>query len=614
SGGGRADISLAWSEANGLSGRLTADGFVLFRLPGGSEGIASGSAELADGFLDVAAGLDVDGGELTASGDLSLSRYLPAWLAGPERPGGALDLRVRALELADFPPVARRAPGLAGTVTAAVHIRDDVIAGNVVAADLRAGATPLPVEAVLSGGPGRIELSGSMAGSPLTARLEAGAVSGLLELRRFPLQTVAEALAGPLDATADVTGVLRYRVPLGNPADSDVRLATEQVLLERDGVTSSGKLSLELSSGVFEVHEASFNGAGSWEASGAVRSDLLDFRLEARDADFGLLLGLIPGLNRLGITAHGSVSLETGGSLAEPQVSLASSGVDFGLAGISYRLEDLDVRLRQSNLTAAAELSAVEPFTGRLSLDGNATVTGAPFGLSDAVFNLDGTALLPFIGRVENIRGAFRSGDGDTEAALVADVRASLGQEVRLTGSVWPLDLRLSGSNLQLSLPAVLLADSRLDLDVSLREDDGLVLGGDVHIHEGLLRLGSAGSGDAALSGALGDAVRFDGLHVRAPSRLRLTESFMNVELAADLRIGGTLGSPALSGQAEALRGTFQFSGRNFELRSATARFDPTRGLYPEISLDAVASFDRNRLLPASSSLQLVGPGDGPAT
>src|SRR5690625_7793593 len=56
--------------------------------------------------------------------------------------------------------------------------------------------------------------------------------------------------------------LLRYRVPLGNPADSDVRLATEQVLLERDGVTSSGKLSLELSSGVFEVHEASFNGAG----------------------------------------------------------------------------------------------------------------------------------------------------------------------------------------------------------------------------------------------------------------------------------------------------------------------------------------------------------------
>lgn len=614
SGSGHTNLGLAWSEANGLSGWFDSDAFVLFELPGGTPAILSGRAELDDGLLDLDGGLTAGTGELSARGDLNLSRYLPAWLAGPPRAGGNLDLRVSALELGGFPPLARVAPELAGTVTAAVHVRDDVIAGNIVARDLRSASTPLPLEAVISGGPAGIAIAGNMAGSPVTARLEGGALSGLFELRRFPLEALLEAVAGPLDASAGVTGVLRYRLPLGNPAASELRLATEQVVLERAGVESTGALSLELSDGVLQVHEASFRGAGTWEAAGVMGADLLDFRLEAVDADFGLLLGLVPGLSSMGVTASGSLSLQAGGSLREPRFNVDSAGVDFGLAGISYRLEELDVDLSNSRLNMVAQASALEPFSARLRLHGSALLSTAPFGLKDAAFELNGSAVLPVIGAVEGISGTFSSADGTPGAPLLADVRARFGQEVRLSGSVWPLDLRLQGSSLQLSLPALLLAESRLDLDLHLRDEDGPVLGGDVLIHEGVLRLGGAFGGDGAAGFSAGDALRFGDLRVRAPARLRLSENFMNVELSADLLVGGTMADPTLSGRADALRGTLQFSGRTFELQEASAQFDPSRGIYPGLRFSAVTTFDRGRLLPAGSNLQLAGPTDGPAT
>jgi len=69
----------------------------------------------------------------------------------------------------------------------------------------------------------------------------------------------------------------------------------------------------------------------------------------------------------------------------------------------------------------------------------------------------------------------------------------------------------------------------------------------------------------------------------------------------ADLRLAGSAAGPRLSGVATAQRGTFRFSGRDFSVTRGVARFEPSRGAYPVLEVEAVATFDKRDVLASAA-------------
>ncbi len=613
SGDGNAEVRLSWNPANGVTGSITSSGLVLFELPGGPPGRLDSALQLAAGRATGYMELHVGAGQITLNGHWSLADLLPPALTAYQESGGQLDLRVGAFELSAVPAIARYAPALSGGVTAVVQVRDDVIAGNLLAEGLRAAGAPIPVETFISGTVSEVNVAGTVAGSPLSLTLADGYLNGLLEMRRFPLHTLAAAAAGPLDVLAEVSGVARFGLPLGSVGESEFRIATEQIRLERSGIVTDGNVSMQLAGGEFRLSEASFSGAGSWEASGVLSADELDFSLEAEEADFGPMLGLIPVLHELQVAAEGSLSLNASGTLADPQVNVLSDELRFTMAGISYRLEDLLLSLQQTRLTVEASLLATDPIQGELNLSGSSGISLSPLAFENARFGFAGSLVLPFVGQVEQIRGSIHSADSTAGAPLLTQVEAELGNPITVSGSLAPLNLDVQGTDLLVNLPSILLTESRLDADLNLAYATDLELSGSIDLHESTLTFNQSGGGPGLGGEGIAGRLRFNDVRIDAPARLRLAESFGNAELGGSLVVSGTLAEPQLSGRADSLRGTFQFAGRDFQLQEAAALFDATRGLYPELRLTATTTFDRNRLVPSGSNLQVIAPVDGSA-
>jgi hypothetical protein len=90
--------------------------------------------------------------------------------------------------------------------------------------------------------------------------------------------------------------------------------------------------------------------------------------------------------------------------------------------------------------------------------------------------------------------------------------------------------------------------------------------------------------------------VVFDGVRIVAPQRVTLSETLGSAEAAFDLTLTGSAAEPRLQGSATALRGTFRFSGRDFELVRADARFEPAQGVLPRISVVARSVFEKARV------------------
>ena len=75
----------------------------------------------------------------------------------------------------------------------------------------------------------------------------------------------------------------------------------------------------------------------------------------------------------------------------------------------------------------------------------------------------------------------------------------------------------------------------------------------------------------------------------RARNRLIVTGLGLDSEWRANLDIGGTVTSPAISGRAELVRGGYTFAGRRFELREGKIQFDGRTPANPTLDIDAEA-------------------------
>ncbi|MEX2502973.1 MAG: translocation/assembly module TamB domain-containing protein, partial [Trueperaceae bacterium] len=325
-----------------------------------------------------------------------------------------------------------------------------------------------------------------------------------------------------------------------------------------------------------------------------------DFVLEADQANATPLLGLVPVLADLGAGAEGDLLIEASGTLSAPRIVARTDGLDLALAGARYRLEATEATLTGPDLSVRAELTGVEPVGGRLVVEGDGALRLDPWRLEDAAVALRGDVNVPLVGEITDLDGVIDA-DPDGLPRLTAEGR--LGEPLSLTGTLWPLDLRARGTGLDLRMPTFLLERTRADVDLRMRFDDAFALGGSVTAREGRFALGirprpAAGAvrdGTSTPSPGLSRFV-FDDLTI-AGRRLAFSESVGSAEFDVDLRLTGTAATPRLSGQANATRGTFRFAGRDFQVTEGVARFEPSRGVWPNLTVAAALRFDKATVL-----------------
>ena len=600
------DASLRLARGAGVQGQLRIDE-VRLPLPGELDARASGTAAFSGDRARLDLSL-VGPGRVGLEVDWPLAELLPAAYRAPAAPvAGRASLRLAAIDVSALPGVGDRLPYLEGSVSGVAELRDRRLIVQLAAPELRTAGRALPLRVEGAGdlaGDGALSFGGTLAGSRLQGSLTLQALELLAILERFPGQAPIEALLGPLDADVEATGALRLRLPWRDPGAGEVRLATELVRLQRAGVVTTGVLTADVTREALTL-DADFRGEGRWTASVVVTPELLDARLEADDADATPLLGLVPALARLRTTAVGTLTATASGTPAAPRIAIDSPGLEVGLAGTRYRVERASATLDGPDARVSGVVTGVEPVGGRLDVDGTARLDLAGRRLEDAAVRLQGDLEAPFVGRLERLDGTIEA-DPEGRPALALD--AWLGAPVRIEGTLAPLDLSASGRAVTLRIPTLLLDRATADVDLTLRYDAGLRLAGRIDAAEGRFALGirpprreDDGAGGGSGSGA-GAALLFDDVTI-VGRQLSFSESFGSADFDADLRLGGSASAPRLDGEAIARRGTFRFSGRDFRLLDAVARFEPSRGAFPELQVVAVATFDQRAVL------QGVAPG-----
>lgn len=79
-------------------------------------------------------------------------------------------------------------------------------------------------------------------------------------------------------------------------------------------------------------------------------------------------------------------------------------------------------------------------------------------------------------------------------------------------------------------------------------------------------------------------------IKARANNRLMVDGLGLNSEWSMDLAIGGDVVSPAISGDADLVRGTYDFAGRRFDLTEGRLRFDGRTPINPTLDITAEAT------------------------
>ncbi len=640
---GSARATLVYDAARGPSGSLAFADFPLFSGPTTGDAHLGAVLTLTPEALSGTADLELAGGNLTLDGSLGLASVLP----GAVVPLGANSQDVTA-RLTDFgvenvPWAARVLPYVSAPLTGTAALRGGKLSGRLTA-PVTVTEETLPLTLTLGGAFGAVEAEGTLGRSTFKLSRSGGTVAGLVRFVDFPLDEAVAAVAGPREVSAQLTGALRFEVPGGVLEQSYIRFSSERFVLEEGGVSTEGDLSFDLENGALTVQRASFEGVGSWQASGVASRNRLDLRFDAQDADFSPLLRLVPQLAGLNVGAFGSVQLVTSGSLVNPVVRASSSELEVRLGGSAYRLLDTGLTVQNSDFVTSGRLDGVAPLTGSLAFTGGGQVKLAAPRRFDLGLRFAGNPEVPVLGTLESVEGTVSVRPGEPWQIATTGV---LGNDFQLSGSLSPLDLRLTGEGLNLRAPQFFLASSLTDADLRFFRADGYHLAGALQVRQAELDLESrktaatppeasanetsadetpidetppvdetpadeAASSPRARSPFL-SRLTFDDLSLRAPQQISFAENFGSGELGnVDLVLSGTAAQPRLSGAAQGLRGTVRFAGRDFALEKALATFEPAQGLYPTLDIAATTQFDKLQVLAGlADRVSFVEPRSG---
>jgi len=147
-------------------------------------------------------------------------------------------------------------------------------------------------------------------------------------------------------------------------------------------------------------------------------------------------------------------------------------------------------------------------------------------------------------------------------------------------------------------------------------DGQGGVIGGDLLLNKSRYRLGQASAASAVPQlnireinlpggGEEDDTPRKPwrlAVKARAPDQLMVSGLGLSSEWSADLQIGGAPDNPAITGQADLIRGDYEFAGRQFELERGRIRFAGEVPANP--SLDIAANADSTGL---SATIRVTG-------
>jgi hypothetical protein len=245
-------------------------------------------------------------------------------------------------------------------------------------------------------------------------------------------------------------------------------------------------------------------------------------------------------------------------------------------------------------------LRGVAPVGGALRLRGDGRLRLDPWRLEDAAIALRGDLSVPLIGTVDEVDGAITA---DAQGRPRLDLTATLGTPLTVEGTLWPLDVAARAEGATLRVPTLLLDESVADLALDLSYDDRFHVTGRVDARRGRFALGIRPPPDPEATDEPSSALERVVLDLDLSGRrLSFNENVGSAEFEADLALTGTAATPRLSGEARAQRGTFRFSGRDFEITRGVARFEPSRGVYPSLDVVAVATFRKADVLSGTVS------------
>ena len=565
------------------------------------------NVDIANGSLVGSATALSDVGNLHISGNWGLAGLVPSGLISNPSTIRAIDARVSSFTPARLPIANNVVPNLEGEVNGIIRVRGDRYIGQLVSPEMSVLETVLPTQIEFDGNLSKLSARGSISGSSVSLSVTPEGLTAVSRLERFPGEVIAKAVIGDPGVTSEVTGLLRLTYPFKSGMPTELRLATEHVRLERAGVITEGNVSLSLIDQILTVDQASFRGAGRWEASGQLTPDILDFELVAIEADFTPILSLFPRLAAFGIGASGNLEMKAAGTLNNPSIGLTSDSLGLTLTGGNYLLSDANFMLDGDALQLTGELRGLDQLKGIMTFIGRGKVRLDPATVEDLLVDFSGSMSIPIVGVIEDLSGKITTENGDD---LRIKATGNMGNPIQIEGVISPLSLTVKGTDLLLSAPDILLESSRANMNINLSLDKVLRIGGLVTAEESHFTLGIKPNrrANSTPNKALENIV-FDDLRILSPQQIYVSESFGSLELGLDLRLLGNAATPKLSGQATALRGILRFSGRNFDVVSAEATFDPSRGVYPEIMISGRTTFEKSRVLLSSEpGLEFIGP------
>src|SRR5690606_12235412 len=133
-----------------------------------------------------------------------------------------------------------------------------------------------------------------------------------------------------------------------------------------------------------------------------------------------------------------------------------------------------------------------------------------PLALRSVDFGFTGDLEVPGLGLVDDVNGSIRQNPDNLPTLFMTGM---LGQPLTVQGTLIPFDLRATGDGLEVSLPTLLIADSTLDVDLTLNsEEGGVVVGGAIQAGEVVIDPAARGAANATSAtssdpaGAAGDA------------------------------------------------------------------------------------------------------------
>ena len=112
---------------------------------------------------------------------------------------------------------------------------------------------------------------------------------------------------------------------------------------------------------------------------------------------------------------------------------------------------------------------------------------------------------------------------------------------------------------------------------------------------EKCLGLGVRGRKNRAVGRSAGLPWRYL-IDARAPNRLEVRGRGLDSEWSADIRLRGTTAAPTILGQADMIRGGYEFAGKRFELTRGRIRFfgqsppDPLLDILAEADVDNLSA------------------------